>query len=159
MKKWIVLISSIILALFVSGCTNNPKAPKKSVIDQTLPKLADVKFLADVTEVGFEWKPSLDERVSGYYIYRSNPKITNGKLGRVATVKDKYSSHYVDTDLKPSTRYYYRFSSFSKDKRESVASDTISVTTASLIKSVSYIKAITGLPNRVKLIWRPHSSQ
>ncbi len=159
MRKWIALISLSVLVLFVSGCTNDPKPPKKPVIDQTLPKLVDVKFLVDVTEVGFEWKPSLDERVSGYYIYRSNPKVTNGKLGRVATIKDKYSSHYVDTNLKPGTTYYYRFSTFSKDKRESVPGDTISVTTAPLIKSVSYIKAITGLPNRVKLIWRPHSSQ
>ena len=33
------------------------------------------------------------------------------------------------------------------------------MTTAPLIKSVAFIKAITGLPHRVKLIWRPHSSQ
>ena len=159
MKKWIALISLSVLALFVSGCTNTPQPSKKPVIDQTLPKLTDIKFLSEVTEVGFEWKPSFDERVSGYYIYRSNPKIKNGKLQRIATIKDKYSSHFVDTGLKPETQYYYRFSTYSKNKRESVASDTIGVNTAPLIKSVAYIKAITGLPNRVKLIWRPHSSQ
>jgi len=158
MKRWTVLISLSILALFVSGCTNDPKPQKKVVIDQTLPKLMDIKFLADVTEIGFEWKPSSDERVSGYYIYRSNPKNSNGKLGRIATIKDKYSSHFVDTGLKPGTQYYYRFSTFSADKRESVAGDTIGVNTSALLKSVVFLKAITGLPNRVKLIWRPHSS-
>jgi len=159
MRKWIALISLSVLVLFVSGCTNDPKPPKKPVIDQTLPKLTDIKFLSEVTEVGFEWKPSFDERISGYYIYRSNPEVKNGKLGRIATIEDKYSSHYVDTKLKPGTQYYYRFSTFSKNKRESVPSDTIEVTTAPLIKSVVFLKAITGLPNRVKLIWRPHTSQ
>jgi len=159
MRKWIALISLSVLVLFVSGCTNDPQPPKKPVIDQTLPKLAEVKFLAEVTEVGFEWKPSFDERVSGYYIYRSNPELQNGKLERIATVEDKYSSHFVDTKLKPATQYHYRFSTYSKNKRESVASDTISVTTAPLIESVSFIKAITGLPHRVKLVWRPHTSQ
>ncbi|HIP29751.1 MAG TPA: fibronectin type III domain-containing protein [Sulfurospirillum arcachonense] len=159
MKKWIALISLSVLVLFVSGCTTDPQPPKKPVIDQSLPKLTDIKFLSEVTEVGFEWKPSFDERVSGYYIYRSNPEVQNGKLERIATIKDKYSSHFVDTKLKPETQYYYRFSTYSKNKRESVAGDTISVTTAPLIKSVAFIKAITGLPYRVKLIWRPHSSQ
>lgn len=159
MKRWIALISLSVLALFVSGCTDTPQPPKKPVIDQTLPKLADIKFLAEVTEVGFEWKPSFEERVSGYYIYRSNPAVQNGKLARIATIKDKYSSHFVDTGLKPETQYYYRFSTFSKEKRESVASDTIGVSTAPLLKSVAFVKAITGLPHRVKLIWRPHTSQ
>jgi fibronectin type 3 domain-containing protein len=159
MRKWIALISLSVLVLFVSGCTTDPQPPKKPVIDQSLPKLTDIKFLSEVTEVGFEWKPSFDERVSGYYIYRSNPEVQNGKLERIATIKDKYSSHFVDTKLKPETQYYYRFSTYSKNKRESVAGDTISVTTAPLIKSVAFIKAITGLPHRVKLIWRPHSSQ
>ncbi len=159
MKKWIALISLSVLILFVSGCQNDPKPPKKPIVDQTLPKLADIKFLTDVTEVGFEWKPSFDERVVGYYIYRSNQKGTNGKLQRIATIKDKYSSHYVDTKLKPATAYQYSFSTFSAKKRESVPSNTIIATTKPLIESVSFIKAITGLPNRVKLIWRPHTSQ
>ena len=159
MKKWIALISLSILVLFVSGCTNDPTPPKKPVIDQTLPKLTQIKFLPEITEVGFEWKPSFDERVSGYYVYRSNPEIQNGKLERIATIKDKYSSHFVDTKLKPETQYYYRFSTYSKSKRESVASETIEVNTSPLLKSVSFVKAIRGLPHRVKLIWRPHSSQ
>lgn len=159
MKKWIALISLSVLVLFVSGCTNTPQPPKKPVIDQTLPKLTDIKFLAEITEVGFEWKPSFDERVSGYYVYRSNPSVQNGKLERIATIKDKYSSHFVDTKLKPETQYYYRFSTYSQNKRESVASDTIEVNTSALLKSVAYVKAITGLPHRVKLIWRPHNSQ
>lgn len=159
MKKWIALISLSVLILFVSGCQNGPKPPQKPIIDQTLPVLTDIKFLSEVTEVGFEWTPSADERVAGYYIYRSNPEVPNGKLQRIATVKDKYSSHYVDAKLKPATTYQYRLSTYSYKKRESVPSDTVIATTKPLIESVSFVKAITGLPNRVKLIWRPHPSQ
>ena len=148
-----------ILILLVSGCTNNPKPSKINVIDQSMPKVEDIKFLAEISEIGFEWKHSFDERVEGYYIYRSNPEMQNGKLQRIATIKDKYSSHFVDTKLKPDTQYYYRFSTYSKNKRESIASNTIMVTTAHLEEPVSFIKAITGLPNRIKLIWRPHQSK
>lgn len=158
MKKWIALISLSVLILFVSGCQNNPQPPKEPLIDQTLPKLTDIKFISEVTEVGFEWTPSFDERVAGYYIYRSNPESTNGKLQRIATITDKYSSHYVDTKLDPATAYQYRFVTYSEKQRESIPSDTIIATTQPLIESVSFITAIRGLPNRVKLIWRPHTS-
>ncbi|MDA3908512.1 MAG: hypothetical protein PF437_05445 [Sulfurimonas sp.] len=159
MKKLIVLISLSVLILFVSGCQNTLQPPAKPVIDQSLPILSNIKFLTEVTEVGFEWEPSSDERVSGYYIYRSNPEVTNGKLTRIATIKDKYSSHFVDTKLKPQTEYSYQFSTYSQAKRESRQSETLVAKTQPLIESISFLKAITGLPNRVKLIWRPHTSQ
>jgi fibronectin type 3 domain-containing protein len=159
MKKWIATISLSILVLFVSGCQPTPDAPTKPVVDKTLPVLTDIKFLTDVTEVGFEWKPILNERVSGYYIYRAKADQNNGKLQRIATIDDRYASHYVDTKLQPNTEYNYKFSVYSSDKKESVASKPIKVKTNPLIESVSFLKAITGLPNRVKLIWRPHPSQ
>lgn len=157
MKKWIAIVSLSVLALFVSGCSPTPQPPKKQPIDQTLPKVSDIKFIADITEIGFEWEPTFDWRVVGYHIYRSNPQ--NEKLNRVATIEDRFVSHFVDTNLKPSTQYYYRFSTFAQDGRESVASKTVSITTLPMIKSVSFVKAITGLPHRIKIIWRPHSSQ
>lgn len=159
MLRSTVLISLSVLIFFLSGCEINPQPPTKPVIDQTLPQVTDIKFLNEVSEVGFEWVPSFDDRVEGYYIYRSTPNSQNDKLQRIATIKDKYTSHFVDVKLMPQTKYYYRFSTFSRDKRESVPSDTIATETLPLIESVSFIKAITGLPSRVKLIWRPHTSQ
>lgn len=156
MKNLMKILSLAILILFVSGCQNSPTPPAKPVIDETLPVLKDIKFLSEITEVGFEWQPSYDERVDGYYVYRSNPKNPNGKLERIATLEDKYISHYVDTKLTPETLYHYRFSTFSKEKRESIPSDVVSATTKPLIESVTFLKAIAGLPHRVKLIWRPH---
>ncbi|MFK5881114.1 MAG: hypothetical protein QM482_02780 [Sulfurospirillum sp.] len=155
MKILRLILLSIVSILFFSGCQTIPNTPMKPRIDPSLPTVTGLKVLSDITEVGFEWKPNYDERIMGYYVYRSNPKEQTNKLHRVATIKDRYSSHYVDTGLQPQTRYYYRFSTFSNDKRESVPSKMITVTTKRMISSVVFLKAIVGLPNRVKIIWRP----
>jgi fibronectin type 3 domain-containing protein len=156
MKRLIAILSLSILILFVSGCEKTPLPPKQPVIDETLPTVSDIKFLSEITEIGFEWTPSYDERVEGYYIYRSNPQNDNGKLQRIEILKDKYISHFVDTKLTPGTVYNYRFSTYSKEGRESIPSSVISPSTKGLIESVSFVKAISGLPHRVKIIWRPH---
>jgi hypothetical protein len=158
MKKLLLATSLITLSFFVSGCQQTPQPPKQPVIDESLPVLSDIKHLSDITEVGFEWKPSTDERVQGYYIYRSNPTNDNGKLQRIATLKDKYISHYVDTRLAPQMQYHYRFSTYSKTEQESIPSDVVTVSTAPMLESVPFFQAISGLPHRVKLIWRPHPS-
>lgn len=160
MKKLITLISLSVLALFVSGCGENPqpKAPKKPVIDHTLPKMGQIKHISDITQIGFEWKIISDPRIEGYYIYRSNPESNKTTLSRVATITDRYSSHFVDNDLKPESQYYYRFSTYTNKKTESVASNAIRVSTLPKVTPVSFVKAISGLPHRVKLIWRPHTS-
>lgn len=159
MKKLLRVLSLITLILFVSGCEPKPQPPKKPIIDESLPVVANIRYLSDITEVGLEWKPVYDERVSGYYIYRSNPKKIDGKLQRIAKLEDKYISHFVDTNLKPETQYHYKMSTYSNEKRESVASTAATVNTQPNINSVAFIKAIAGLPHRVKLIWRPHPSK
>jgi len=155
MKIFRLILLSIASLLVFSGCQTTPTAPVKPRVDPSLPTVTGLKVLSDVTEIGFEWTPKYDERVAGYFVYRSNPKEQSTKLHRVATIKDRYSSHFVDTKLLPQTKYYYRFSTFSKDKRESVPSEMITISTKRMISSVSFLKAIVGLPNRVKVIWRP----
>jgi len=159
MKRLIALISLSILVLLFSGCETSPKAPLQPIVDRTLPQIGGIKFLADMTDIGFEWKPNRNERVIGYHIYRANATLQESKLKMVATIKDKYASHYVDTNLEPQTKYIYRFTSYTSDKRESPASKMIYVSTIPAIEPISFIQAITGLPHRVKLIWRPHPSQ
>jgi len=157
MKYLHLILLSIVSILFVSGCQNNPVPEKKRVIDPTLPRVEGLKVLSDITEVGFEWEPKYDdERVGGYYVYRTDSTKNNTKLERVATIKDRYSSHFVDTKLKPGTVYYYRFSSFSNEDVESEPSEMVTIATKRMVPSVAFVKAIVGLPNRVKVIWRPH---
>lgn len=159
MKRLMTLVFLSALALLISGCEKKPQPPKKSAIDETLPKVEEIKYLSEMASIGFEWKANRDDRVEGIYVYRSKQDTNNAKLQRVATVEDKYGTHFVDTNLKPATTYFYRFSTFSAQKRESLPSEMVKVKTNPLLKSVSFIEAIAGLPHRVKLLWRPHSSQ
>lgn len=143
------------LTLLLGGCISTPNV-SKVVLDQNLPAIESVRTLADMNQIGLEWTPSYDESIEGYYIYRSSQNDKNQKLKRVATIDDKYSSHYVDKKLTPDTTYNYSISSYAKSGKESVPSPIVSVTTNPQFDAVPFIESITGLPNRAKIIWRPH---
>ncbi len=147
-----MIASLTALILLITGCEKTLELPKEPLVDSSLPRIESVRTLADITEIGFEWTPTYSEKVEGYAIYR----LDGSKMKKIATIKDKYTSHYVDTKLTPDTQYSYRFVTFSSEKRESEPSQIITIATIGTIESVSFIKAITGLPNRVKLVWRPH---
>lgn len=145
----------MVLMLMISGCEKTLDTPKEPVVDSTLPRIETVRTLADITEIGFEWTPTYGDRVAGYYIYR----LDGSKMKKIATINDKYTSHYVDTKLTPDTQYSYRFTTFSEEKRESEPSQIVTANTIGTIESVSFVKAITGLPNRVKIVWKPHAME
>jgi fibronectin type 3 domain-containing protein len=124
-----------------------------------MPRVAELKTLSDITEIGLEWSPVHDLRVEGYYIYRAEADNNTGSLDRVAIINDRYISHYVDTKLSPQTSYIYRISTFDKDKQESEPSTPARVSTKTTIDLVPFAQAMTNLPNRIKIIWRPHPSE
>ncbi len=142
------------MILFLGGCAKQPSLTQKPKIDPSLPKVQEIRVIADITSVAFEWNPVYDERVEGYYLYRSTSKT--GKLDRIAVIEDRFSSHYVDEGLKPNTLYYYRMSTYDSEGKESVPSDVVRIKTLPVLESVSFIEAISNLPRRVKIIWRPH---
>lgn len=146
----------------IGGCTKTLETPKEPVVDASLPRIEGIRTLAGATEVGFEWTPIYSEQIEGYYLYR----MEGNSMKKIATIKDKYVSHYVDTKLKPNSNYSYQMSTYSSDKHESALSSVASVTTTGpvtntvtlgSIDSVSFINAVSGLPARIKIIWRPHS--
>ena len=143
----------------MGGCagkdlSSKPKTPK---ILPNLPQVTSIKTLSDITSVGFEWKMVPSQEIEGYHLYRL--KSGKGqKLIRVATIEDRYSSHYVDTNLKPGHEYVYQMSTYNKDGFESKQSKPIRVFTKPAPNSVSFVRAIANLPKRVKLIWRPHQN-
>ncbi len=138
--------------IFLTGCGIQPQ-PAKRKVDLSLPKVQKIRTLADITTVALEWTPFYSERIDGYAIYRGSG---GKKLQRIAVIKDRYSSHFLDTNLKPNMLYTYSITTFTKDNRESAPSEPVSVRTLPIPDSVPFLQAIDHLPREVKLIWRPH---
>lgn len=162
MKKSIQSIFLVVLIIFISGCElNNVSVPvSKPQISQSLPiiDVDNIKAISDMSTIALEWKGISEAGIYGYHIYRSNLNIDNQKLKRVATIKNKYSSHYLDNGLKPNTQYLYAISTIGARDTESVPSQSISVDTKPRLKSVSFITSVSNLPRQIKVLWRPHSN-
>jgi len=148
-------LSALFLIAIVSGCTNKDSLLDRPKIDPNLPKPANVRTMSDRGSVGFEWDYTSNPAIEGYKIYRSKP---DGGSELVDTIKDRFVSHYADKGLKAETQYSYRFSSYTKDGVESDATPVVSAKTAPMLEPVSFIAAVNNLPNRAKIVWRPHVS-
>jgi fibronectin type 3 domain-containing protein len=142
----------------INGCAGF-NTPQKPIIDSSIPKIDELKTLPDITEIGLEWLPIYDLRIEGYYIYRAEADNNSGLLERIVVIDDRYVSHYVDTKLTPQTNYIYKISAFDKNKQESEPSALARVSTKTTIEPVPFVRAMTNLPNRIKIIWRPHPSE
>lgn len=148
------------LTLFLSGCQMGPSSTAKLPINETLPTVSNIKTLSDMDAIAFEWTPINDGIISGYYIYRVNTNNSSAPEQRVAMVDDRYVSHYVDTKLEPRTTYTYSMSTYSAaTKQESLRSASVTASTTANIEPVPFLTTVNNLPNRTKLIWRPHPSE
>ncbi len=155
MRYFVRILSPLFLAALISGCANKDSLLERPKIDPNLPKPMNVRSISDRSSIGFEWEYTNNPAVEGYKIYRS---AENGGSELVDTLKDRFVSHYADKDLKPDTQYSYRFSSYTKDGTESDATPVVSVKTKPVPEAVSFIAAVDNLPNRAKIVWRPHVS-
>lgn len=148
----------------ISGCSLQDRLPTKQstpVFDQGLQQMDAglIKFIPDMTSIAFEWGRHEDPSVDGYYLYRSNLQVDGDKLKKVATIKNRFVTHYVDTKLDPGTKYMYAISAYKADGKESHPSKSIMTQTLPLFESVSYITAISNMPKQIKILWRPHQSE
>ena len=148
--KQILLAGSIILA--ITGCSNNP--PLKS--SPNVPQVKYIKSISDRNAIALEWNLINEENIAGYYIQRSEDAK---KYKTIAKIKDKYVTHYTDTNLKPNTTYYYKISTYTKQGIPSFAK-LKKITTAPTIEPISYI-ANSGLKAKgvIKFIFRPHLNE
>ncbi|MGM0624218.1 MAG: fibronectin type III domain-containing protein, partial [Campylobacterota bacterium] len=128
-------------------------------MDENLPPVKNIKVIEDMSSIGFEWTTVLDSNIAGYVIYRSKPSQEDNKLDVIAKVDDKYSNHFVDYDLKPNTKYRYRFAVYTDEGTRGPGSKTITAQTMPMVEPISFIEAIDTLPRKSKIIWRPHSSR
>jgi len=165
MKNLLKIILPLGLILLLTGCdvSQNLDTPTttKPKIDDNLPVVDKntIKAIPDMTSIALEWGNISNANIFGYYIYRSNIQKDGEQMTRIATIKSRYASHFVDTHLQPSTQYLYTISTIGKKGVESRPSDSISFKTFPLFDSVSLIDAISNLPRQVKIIWRPHTNK
>ncbi|MAC85203.1 MAG: hypothetical protein CL624_13820 [Arcobacter sp.] len=149
------------LLLLLSGCSNlnnNLNAPVKPKIDETLEVIDNnsLKSISDMTAIAFEWKKVDDARVIGYNFYRANMHKDGRRLKLIESVNNKYTTHFVDTQLEPNTKYVYQISSKAANGIESNTTNAYITQTLPRIVPVSFVQALSDLPNRIKIIWRPH---
>jgi uncharacterized protein len=162
MKKLMKLTSLTVLVLLISGCaTKGLLEPEKPKIDDTLEVVdsASIRSIADINSIAFEWRKVDDPRVIGYHFYRANLQKDGTKLKLIDTVENRYTTHYVDKDIEPNTKYIYKISSATDGDVESKTTNDYIVTSLPLMEGVSFIQAISNLPRQIKIIWRPHPSE
>lgn len=162
MIRLIQIASSILLTLLISGCTlSSLTEPEKPKIDQNLEPVDSESFrtIPDITSVAFEWRKVDDIKVDGYHLYRAEMGKEGSKLKRVHYIDNRYTTHFVDTNLEPNTRYMYSLSSAGKNDTESRPTNAYAVQTLPTLESVSFIQAISNMPRQVKILWRPHDNE
>lgn len=161
MKLWTLVTLCTASLLILSGCTIKPTPKKEAVIDESLPmvKLTKNGTIVDANAIALEWERIEDPRVKGIFIYKINlddPKVRQNEY--YDTVENRFSTHYLDTNIKPSSKYGYYFKTYS-ETAESRKSDITTMTSLPLMESVSWIHSIESMPRSAKIIWRPHINQ
>jgi len=161
MIKLMKATSLAVLLLLASGCSNvfdNLNTPSKPKINQSIEGVDfnSIKSISDITSIGFEWKRVNDPKVVGYNFYRTDLQKGSKTLNLIKSINNRYSTHFVDKDLEPNTKYAYQISARLADGTESPTTDAYIAQTLPRIVPVSFLQAISNLPNRVKLVWRPH---
>jgi len=162
MKLWTLATFCTVSLLIFSGCVATKPTPKQDpVIDDTLPlvELTQNGNIADMKTIALEWNSIEDQRVKGIYIYRTALDDENANNNDYYdTVNNRFSTHYLDTDIEPESRYSYYFKTYSS-KGESLPSKTTTILSLPIMESVSWIHSVQGMPRSAKIIWRPHSNQ
>jgi len=161
MKKLTQISLTAILAILVAGCSPAGMLNNEQ-FDPFLPKLNEVKAIANSTSVAFEWKSLAKKGVTGYNIYRTD---SNGyrntqtkQLTKVGRISNRFATHYVDTDLKQGSSYTYTFTSV-RNGFESEHGKVINVTTLPPFEPVTFFQGFQKTGNTIKLIWRPHPNK
>ncbi|MCR2061916.1 ferrous iron transporter A [Campylobacter helveticus] len=156
MRKFHLSLCLAGLTLLFNACSvAELTTPKQTQLNESLPKVQSLKSMSDISDVAFEWEPLYGENIQGFYLYRSSEKEPQMKL--VATIKDKFQTHYVDTKLESGTKYRYMMKTFNEQGHFSEDGQMIEISTQPRLEPLAFVQAITNLPKRIKLIWRPHT--
>jgi len=161
MKRLMQITFLTILLMVISGCNNvfdNLNTPTKPKINESVEAVdfSTIRSIPDMTSIGFEWQKVNDPKVVGYNFYRTDLAKNSKSLRLVKAIDNRFATHYVDKDLEPGTKYAYQISSRLEDGTESATTEAYVVETLPRIPPVSFAQAISDMPNRIKIIWKPH---
>ncbi len=161
MKFWKLTIFYAVLLLILSGCVATTPTPNSEpTIDATLEtvELTTNGTFVDMNAIAFEWKSIKDQRVKGIYIYKKAMDEMEVQDEYYKTINSRFTTHFVDTQIKPDTQYIYYFKTFS-DKAESLKSKMIVLNSLPVLKSVIWIQSVQNMPRSAKILWRPHTNE
>ena len=161
MKLLNLVTSCAVSLLILSGCTGTPTPKSEPIVDESLPvvQLTEQGTKSDINAIALEWGSITDPRVRGVYIYKGSLGVEDAKeVTYYSTITRRFTTHYLDTDIKPETEYTYQFKVFS-DEAEGVSSKATVITSLPMMDSVTWIHAVQDMPRSAKIIWRPHSNE
>jgi fibronectin type 3 domain-containing protein len=164
-KKQIQILLLIILTVTFSACSSKkyairdfslPEIPSFNTkkLDRSLPTVKGLKSRTSLSQAALEWVPVTDKRIAGYRIFRTQTGARNFRL--IATISDRYKSHYIDRNLAPGIQYVYRISVYTDDGRVSQTSSTQVARIRTRLSPPILIETSQDLPKRIKLIWKMH---
>ena len=153
MKNFHLIISAAFLTLFLNACSG-AFANKQLQVSEFLPRIEKLDYISDMTSIAFEWESKASHSIKGFYLYRGGEG--EPEMKHIATIDDKYQTHFVDKGLQPNTKYYYTMKSYNDSGYISANGVTIEATTAERVAAMPFVQSIKGLPHKIKLIWRPH---
>ncbi len=161
MRRLMQISLTAILLLLLNGCNPSALANMGSEqLDPNLPKLDNVRAIPSNTSVAFEWQPMARKGVEGYNIYRTktNQYVNSPtkELEKIATIRNRFVSHYVDIGLQQNSTYTYTFTTL-RGGFESPHGKVISIKTLPPFPPVTFLKGYQKAVNTIKLLWRPHT--
>jgi len=164
MKKQIQILLLAVSILVFSGCGDKGyniaglKLPTFSEkrLDKSLPRVKGLKAITSMSEVALEWEPVTNKHIEGYRIFRSD---NGGEYRLIATLPDRFKSHFTDKNLNQNVQYIYKISSYTDDGRVSLTSTAHTTKTKRRLPAPILLSVSKGLPDRIKLIWRPHADK
>ena len=160
MKK-LTLSSLTAILLLLNGCSSVSMMSNHQ-LDNNLPKLNNVKAVPSNTSVAFEWQPVASKHLDGVNIYRTMKNTyvnsVDKELTKVATVKNAFASHYVDTGLAQNSAYTYTFTT-TRGGFESAHGQVINIKTKPAFSAITFFQGFQKSATAIKLIWRPHNNK
>ena len=154
-KKLSLKTLAIVAIALLSGCAEVESLTALKT-DPSMPMIKNVKHITDKTSVGFEWPEIQDNRVEGIDVYRAiQSSGANQKYIKIASIGNRYATHFVDTDIKPNTTYLYTFRTYGV-LYGSAPGEIVKIKTQGPFPPVSFFKAYLVDKGVVKLLWTPH---